>query len=90
MTTATKTRPRKAPATAAADTDEAAELRHYSIEQVCELLGVSKRWLAGRVAARTVRCTFIAGQTRFTAAHIRELSAAGEIDPAAIGRQRSA
>lgn len=90
MTTATKTRPRKAAPATTTDTAEAAELRHYSIKQVCELLGVSHRWLAGLVAARAVKCTFIAGQTKFTAAHIRELSAANEIDPAAIGRQRTA
>ncbi|MFF2612657.1 hypothetical protein [Kitasatospora sp. NPDC058046] len=64
-----------------------AELRHYSIQETADLLGVSKRWLAGLVAARQVGCTFIANQAKFTAAHIRQLSTANEVDPAAIGRR---
>ncbi|WP_043469033.1 hypothetical protein [Kitasatospora sp. MBT66] len=84
--TARAARPRRS-----ADSDvPMAELRHYSIQETADLLGVSKRWLAGKVAAREVACTFIAGQAKFTAVHIRLLSAAGEINPDAIGRKRTA
>jgi hypothetical protein len=88
LTTATLTRPRRraapSPLIAEIPTEE---LRHYSIQEAADLLGVSKRWLAGKVAAREVPCTFIAGQAKFTAAHIRLISAAGEVVPASLGRR---
>lgn len=65
-------------------------LRHFSIDEVADLLGVSKRWLAGQVADRRIACTFIAGRTKFTAEHIRRISAAGEITPAAHSGRRVA
>ncbi|MFD7410651.1 hypothetical protein [Kitasatospora purpeofusca] len=64
-----------------------AELRHYSVQDTADLLGVSKRWLAGLIAARAVACTFVASQAKFTPHHIRLLSAAGEVNPSAVGRR---
>lgn len=87
MTTATATRPRRRTAPALIADIPVEELRHYSIDEAAALLGVSKRWLAGKVAAREVPCTFIAGQVKFTATHIRAISSAGEVVPAAIGRR---
>lgn len=65
-------------------------LQHYSMKETAALLGVSLRWLAGKVAAREVACTFIAGQAKFRAEHIQRISQAGEVDPAARGRRRVA
>ncbi|WP_329545536.1 helix-turn-helix domain-containing protein [Streptomyces sp. NBC_01356] len=62
-------------------------LQHYSVEEVAEILGISRRWLAGQAAERSIRCTYIAGKLRFTAAHIRALSEAGEVDPNRYGRR---
>lgn len=58
------------------------ELQHYKVEEAAAKLGMSKRWLAGQAAAREVPCTYIAGQLRFTPAHIRLISKAGEVIPA--------
>ncbi|KDN83442.1 hypothetical protein [Kitasatospora cheerisanensis] len=66
------------------------ELRHYSIQQAADLLGVSKRWLAGKVADRAVPHTFLANQTKFRAEHILQISRAGEVDPATRGRRQRA
>ncbi|MGW6393053.1 hypothetical protein ACWFR1_21660 [Streptomyces sp. NPDC055103] len=57
------------------------DLTHYKVEQAAAKLGMSKRWLAGQAAAREVPCTYIAGQLRFTPAHIRAISKAGEVIP---------
>ncbi|WP_030267914.1 hypothetical protein [Streptomyces sp. NRRL B-24484] len=86
MTTATATRPRRRK-TASVEDIPVEELRHYSVKETAALLGISPRWLAGKCAAREVAFTVIAGQNKFTAAHIRLLSAAGEVVPAAIGRR---
>lgn len=74
----------------AAAMNEDEPLRHYTVEEVAEILGISRRWLAGQAAARTIRCTYIAGKLRFTAVHIRALSEAGEVDPGQYGRRRTA
>jgi hypothetical protein len=66
------------------------ELQHYGIDEAAGFLKVSKRWLAGEVAARAVPFTVVGGRTKFTAAHIRRISAMGEVDPATHGRRAAA
>ncbi|MDX3024038.1 MerR family transcriptional regulator [Streptomyces acidiscabies] len=61
-------------------------LQHYNVDETARFLGVSRRWLAGQAAARAIRCTYIAGNLRFTAEHISEISRAGEVDPSTYGR----
>ncbi|MFI0827189.1 hypothetical protein ACH4Q7_22350 [Streptomyces roseolus] len=85
MTTVrTRRRSTKADDTTAQATPEEVngELQHYKVEEAAALIGMSRRWLAGRAAAREVPCTYISGQLRFTPAHIRAISKAGEVIPA--------
>lgn len=79
--TTTTVRRRPAPRTV-----EDMDLRHYDVQAAADLLGVSRRWLAGQAAARAIDCTYVAGKLRFTAAHIRAISRAGEVNPDTYGR----
>ena len=69
-------------------TDES--LDHYTVDEAAAKLKISRRWLAGKAAERSIECTYVAGKLRFTAEHIRAISRAGEVDPARYGRRSAA
>jgi excisionase family DNA binding protein len=65
-------------------------LRLYTPAEAAELLGVTENWVVERCTARTIPCTFVGRFPRLSAAHIRAIAAAGEVDPATRGRRRAA
>ena len=69
--------------------DAEIDLWHYTKEEAALFLGVSKRWLAGEAAASRIPCTYVARGLKFTARHIRLISAAGEVIPATRGSRSS-
>lgn len=62
------------------------ELKLYTPAQAAELLEVTENWVAERVKARRIPCTFVGRFPRFSAQHIRAIHAEGEVDPANYGR----
>lgn len=62
-------------------TEDDANLRLYNKQQAAQLLGMSVSWIKKAVAARSIPCTFVGGQIRFTAAHLRAITEAGEVVP---------
>ncbi|WP_282698061.1 helix-turn-helix domain-containing protein [Streptomyces sp. CC208A] len=66
------------------------ELRLYTTAEAAELLGVSENWVTEKVKARSIPFTRVGRFTRFSAKNLRDLQAAGEVDPATRGRRRRA
>lgn len=66
------------------------ELRLYTPAEAAELLRVSENWVMEKVKARRIKCTFVGRFPRFSAQNIRDIQAAGEVDPYARSKRRRA
>lgn len=65
------------------------ELRLYTAEQAAELLGRSKWWVEEQTRKGTIPFTRVGKFARFSAAQIREIRAANEVDPNTRRRARA-
>lgn len=63
------------------------ELQCLTPAQLADLLGVSLNWVTERITRREIPFTFVGRFPRFLPRHIRAITEANEVDPAAVGRK---